>query len=158
MTPDRETGIGDWTEAQFRRALVEGIRPDNRPLRYPMVPFRGLSDEELTALYAYLRSIPAIRNHVPAPIARVDETGDRGKQIYSFYACNSCHGDTGRGQADLTKASLRYPTDEGLIAYIKHPEEFVPGVALPTWDGVIREEEYAPLAAYVRTLGQRAER
>jgi hypothetical protein len=35
LTPDPETGIGGWTEQQSRRALKEGIRPDNRPLRLP---------------------------------------------------------------------------------------------------------------------------
>src|SRR5262245_12251946 len=44
LTPDPETGIGHWSEYQFRRALVDGIGPDNRPLRYPMVPFRALTD------------------------------------------------------------------------------------------------------------------
>jgi hypothetical protein len=57
LTPDLETGIGAWTEEQFRRALVEGIRPDNRPLRYPMVPLRALPDDEVSALYAYLRDV-----------------------------------------------------------------------------------------------------
>ena len=68
LTPDRETGIGGWSEQQFRRALKEGIGPDNQPLRYPMLPYRLLSDDEVGAIFAYLRTIPAIKNKVPEPL------------------------------------------------------------------------------------------
>jgi mono/diheme cytochrome c family protein len=152
LTPDPETGIGRWSEAQFRRALVDGIRPDNRPLRYPMVPYRPLGDEEVGAIYAYLRTVPPIRNVVPAPSAYDAPTGDRGKRVYYSYGCNSCHGDTGHGQFDLRKGPAKYPTDDELIAWIRHPERTRPGITMPTWDGVIQESEYAPLASYVRTL------
>jgi mono/diheme cytochrome c family protein len=153
LTPDEETGLGKWTEAQFRRALVDGIRPDNRPLRYPMVPYRILEAEEVDAIFAYLRSVPALRNAVPAPEPpAVEAGGDRGRQVYYKYGCNGCHADDGLGQYDLRKGSSNHPTDDALIAYIKHPERTRPGIAMPTWDGVIAEDEYAPLAAYVRTL------
>jgi mono/diheme cytochrome c family protein len=155
ITPDAGTGIGRWTEAEFRRALKEGIRPDNRPLRYPMVPFRPLADEEADAIFAYLRSVPAVRNRVEPPEPYV-VAGDRGKQVYYAYGCNGCHGDTGHGQYDLRRGPERYLTDDELIAWIKHPERLRPGIAMPTWDGVIKEEEYAPLAGYVRTLASRS--
>ncbi|HXK08585.1 MAG TPA: c-type cytochrome [Vicinamibacteria bacterium] len=153
LTPDGETGIGRWTAEEFRRALKEGIRPDNRPLRYPMVPFRPLADEEADAIFAYLRSVPSIRNKVKAPEAYA-LTGDAGKQVYYAYGCNGCHGDTGEGQYDLRRGPLRYPTDDELIAWIKHPERLRPGIIMPTWEGVIKEEEYPPLAAYVRSLAK----
>ncbi|HET8946565.1 MAG TPA: c-type cytochrome [Candidatus Polarisedimenticolia bacterium] len=151
LTPDDDTGLGRWTGADFRRALVEGIRPDNRPLRFPMVPYRSLTDEEVGAIYAYLRTVPPARNAVARAETLVVE-GDRGKQVYYSYGCNSCHGDSGQGQYDLRKGPENYPSDEALIAWIKHPERVRPGIAMPTWDGVIKEEEYAPLAAYVRSL------
>ena len=151
LTPDEETGIGRWTRDEFRRAVREGIRPDNRPLRYPMVPYRPLTDDEVDAIFAYLRTVPPIRNKVKAPETYV-VAGDQGKQIYYAYGCNGCHGDTGLGQYDLRRGPGKYPTDDELIAWIKHPERLKPGIAMPTWDGVIKEEEYAPLAAYVRTL------
>jgi len=56
------------------------------------------------------------------------------------------------GQCDLRRGPTDFPTDDGLIGYIKHPEVAKPGVAMPTWEGVIQEDEYAPLAAYVRSL------
>ncbi len=155
LTPDHETGIGGWTADQFRRALKEGIRPDNRPLRYPMVPYRPLTDDEADAIFAYLRSVPPARNKVKPSEAYV-VAGDRGKQVYYAYGCNGCHGDTGHGQYDLRQGPQKYPTDDELIAWIKHPERLRPGIAMPTWDGVIKEEEYEPLAGYVRTLASTA--
>ena len=156
LTPDEQTGIGRWTGADFRRALVEGIRPDNRPLRFPMVPYRSLTDGEVDAIFAYLRSVPAVRNVVAPPETSV-VSGERGKQVYYAYGCQGCHGDSGNGQYDLRKGPAKYPTDDELIAWIKHPERLRPGIAMPTWDGVIREEDYAPLAAYVRSLAKAAD-
>jgi len=154
LTPDPETGIGKWTEDEFRRALKDGIRPDNRPLRYPMVPYRPLTDEEVGAIYAYLRTVPAIRNAVKPPETYAVDASNRGRQVYYAYGCNGCHGDTGHGLYDLRKGPAKYPTDDELIAWIKHPERIRPGIAMPTWDGVIQEDEYAPLASYVRSLAK----
>jgi mono/diheme cytochrome c family protein/cytochrome c553 len=155
LTPDAETGIGRWSVEDFRRALKDGIRPDKRPLRYPMVPYRPLADEEADAILAYLRTVPPIRNQVKPPETYV-VSGDRGKQIYYAYGCNGCHGDSGLGQYDLRKGPAKYATDDELIAWIKHPERLRPGIAMPTRDGVIQEEEYAPLVAYVRSLAPAA--
>jgi cytochrome c2 len=57
---------------------------------------------------------------------------------------------------DLRQGAQDFPTDAELIAYIRHPEQWKPGVKMPTWDGVIDEADYAPLAAHVRTLGTAA--
>jgi mono/diheme cytochrome c family protein len=119
-----------------------------------MGPFRALTDDEVSAMFAYLRSVPPIRNKVPSPEPYAVASADRGKQIYYAYACNTCHGDTGLGRYDLRKNPEDYPTDEALVAYIKHPERAKPGIAMPTWDGVIHEDEYAPLVAYVRSLAK----
>src|SRR5262245_42323256 len=113
LTPDEATGIGKWTAEQFRRAVREGIRPDNRPVRYPMVTYRPLSEEDVDAIFDYLRSVPPIHNLVKAAEAYV-VTGDRGKQIYYAYGCNGCHGDKGVGQYDLRRGPAKYPTDDEL--------------------------------------------
>lgn len=55
ITPAKGTGIGDYSEQEFRRALTQGIRRDGQPL-YPAMPYtayRGLSDDDLHALYRY---------------------------------------------------------------------------------------------------------
>jgi len=69
ITPDRETGIGTWTEDQVVTALREGRAPDGRVLRPPMpVPFyRSMSDENAHAIAAYLLSRQAVARRSPAP-------------------------------------------------------------------------------------------
>lgn len=71
LTPDSATGLGAWTEDMFLRALRTGrhMGGQGRPIVPPM-PWAALaqqSDDDLRAIFAYLRSIPAIRNEVPAP-------------------------------------------------------------------------------------------
>ena len=67
------TGIGGWTEAQFMKAMKEGKwkgLDNTRPLLPPM-PWQGyskLSDDELMSIFAYLKSVPAVKNVVPAPL------------------------------------------------------------------------------------------
>lgn len=64
ITMDDETGIGRWTEDQFVKAVKTGIVPSGPALRPPMKPFVYLSDGEVRAIYAYLKTIPKIRNKV----------------------------------------------------------------------------------------------
>lgn len=154
ITPDEETGIGKWSEDEFVRALRFGVRPDNTPLVYPMMPAPLVSDEEARAIHAYLRTVPKLRNAVARPTPTVVQGAEPGRAAYYRYSCNSCHGDTGKGAFDLRQGHQDYATDAELIAYIRNPERFKPGIRMPTWDGVIAEQDYAPLAAYVRRLGK----
>jgi len=64
ITPDKETGIGSWTEEQFSNAVRFGKRPDGQPLSHVMPPFAILSDEEVSALWAYLQTVPPVKNKV----------------------------------------------------------------------------------------------
>ena len=67
ITPDPETGIGKWTDAQIKIAIREGRRPDGTLIRPPM-PFelyRRLADADLDAIVAYLRTVPAVKNIAP---------------------------------------------------------------------------------------------
>lgn len=64
LTMDEETGIGTWTEEEFIRTLRFGMRADNTPLRYPMLPSPMITDEEASAIWAYLQTIPVIVNKV----------------------------------------------------------------------------------------------
>ncbi|HTL19477.1 MAG TPA: cytochrome c [Steroidobacteraceae bacterium] len=68
ITPDRETGIGAWSDGDFLRAVHKGVRPDGAHL-YPAFPYAAytyLTDADVQAIWAYLRSIPATRDPVPA--------------------------------------------------------------------------------------------
>jgi mono/diheme cytochrome c family protein len=64
ITPDEETGIGHWTEEQFVNAVKNGIVEGQPALRSPMVPFVLLSDNEAKAIYAYMRTVPPIKNKI----------------------------------------------------------------------------------------------
>jgi mono/diheme cytochrome c family protein len=63
ITPDSGTGIGNWTGRQFLDSMRRGVRPDGEHL-YPVFPytaFTKITNEDIAALFAYLQSIPAIR-------------------------------------------------------------------------------------------------
>jgi mono/diheme cytochrome c family protein len=153
ITPDRETGIGKWSEGEFVRLLRFGVRPDLSVIVYPMVPYPELTDDDARAIYAYLRTVPPIKNAVLRPAVITPVGGDAGRAAFYRYGCNGCHGDSGVGLYDLRKGATDFATDDELIAYIRHPEIRKPGVKMPTWDGVIAESDYTPLAAYARRLG-----
>ena len=71
LTPDRLTGIGIWNEQMFIKTIRTGRHWGvSRPILPPMPwqNFRHMTDEDLGAVYAYLRSIKPIRNQVPEPI------------------------------------------------------------------------------------------
>ncbi len=71
LTPDTNTGMGIWTWEMFRKAMRTGKHMgDGRDILPPM-PWRSLkalSDEDLKAVFAYLRSIPPLSNRVPEPV------------------------------------------------------------------------------------------
>jgi mono/diheme cytochrome c family protein len=112
ITPDPETGIGKWTEAQIVTALRDGTRPDGTIIGPPMpIPaYRQLSDQDATAIAAYLKSLKPVRHQVartsykvplpPAygpPVTHVDEPVRTDKIAYGGYLagpvghCVLCH-------------------------------------------------------------------
>ncbi|HEX6992718.1 MAG TPA: c-type cytochrome [Gammaproteobacteria bacterium] len=124
ITPDVETGIGSWTDEQIIRAVREGIRPDGRVLGPPMgFPFyRGISDRDIRAIVAYLRSVPPVRNEVPRstyniplppnwgdPVVSVPEPNKDDPVEYGRYLthnlghCTDCHTPLVNGQHDFSR-------------------------------------------------------
>jgi len=111
ITPDPETGIGAWTAAQFTDAMRNGRRPDGSLIGPPMPveAYRGISDGDLAAVWAYLRTIPPVRNAVAErstfprsptrfePVASVpeppaDDPVRRGEYLaVSLLHCMDCH-------------------------------------------------------------------
>ena len=68
ITPDRDTGIGAWTDEQFDDAVRRGIRPTGERL-YPAMPFTAftkMSREDVLAIRAYLKTVAPVRNQVVA--------------------------------------------------------------------------------------------
>lgn len=73
ITPDPKTGIGAWTDEQIIRAIREGVDRDGRVMGPPM-PFwlyRGIADDDVKAMVAYLRTVKPVVNEVPASVYRM---------------------------------------------------------------------------------------
>lgn len=122
ITPDKETGVGNWSDDTLARAIREGIGHDGRAL-FPMMPYqsyRELSDEDLASVIVYLRSVPAVRNQlpvtkmpfplnyliqsVPQPVNQSVPAPDlstpvkRGTYLTRMAACADCHTPQEKGQ------------------------------------------------------------
>ncbi len=69
ITPDPETGIGNWRETDFIKALTEGVGPNGKhyfPV-FPYTSFTGMTKEDLMDLKAYLFSVPAVEKENKPP-------------------------------------------------------------------------------------------
>lgn len=123
ITPDKETGIGNWTDDQIVAAIREGKRPDGSIVGPPMPVemYRAMSDNDVRAIVAYLRTVKPIRNSVekstykiplPAsygpPLGKVPDVTPSNKIAYGKYLsdighCMECHTPMVRGQLDVSK-------------------------------------------------------
>lgn len=123
ITPDVQTGIGGWTDAQIVASIREGRRPDGTIIGPPMPIglYRGLSDGDSAAIVAYLRHSEPVKNtpdkskyNVPlppnygSPVAAVPEPNRAYKLAYGAYLaspaghCTECHSTPGpQGAPDL---------------------------------------------------------
>jgi mono/diheme cytochrome c family protein len=126
ITPDPDTGIGKWTDAQLAKAIREGIRPDGSVIGPPMPIgfYRGLADDDLRAIVAYLRAQPPVKNKVPKSEYRMKLPPSYGPEIkqkiaapsrkdevkYGEYLagplghCMECHTPWVKGVPDMAKA------------------------------------------------------
>ena len=127
ITPDRETGIGDWSDLDIKRALTEGVRPAHG--RMPGAPlaavmpvgfYKALLPRDLDAIIAYLRSVKPVRNEVrdpqyTAPVRRdpypdaeagfneasLRDPVGRGAYLVTIGHCMECHSVWRRGVSDF---------------------------------------------------------
>lgn len=112
ITPDKDTGTGNWSDAELKRFLVSGSRPNGTKVA-PIMPtafYTVLTARDLDALTAYLRSVPAVRHETPAPEYRIAlkpetptyagkqateaEFSDklaRGRYLLTIAHCLECH-------------------------------------------------------------------
>jgi mono/diheme cytochrome c family protein len=140
ITPDRETGAGDWSDDQLARAIREGVGHDGRALssRMPYVYYRKMSDEDLASVVVYLRSLAPIHRampktkmvfplkylmrSVPQPITDAvsgpnpSNQIQRGEYLVNLGHCSACHTPRDRGR----------PTAAGM--------EFSGGTTLKEWE------------------------
>ncbi len=154
ITPDHETGIGTWSEEDIKRALTEGVRPQHA--RLPGVPlaavmpanfYKALTPGDLDAVVAYLRSIPAVHNDVPAPIykmpvsrlpypdaeraysdADLRDPVTRGRYLATIGHCMECHSAWSRGVSDFVRG-----LGKGGRPFSPHEVTGFP----KTWDGSV---------------------
>ena len=75
LTPDEETGLGKWSDAEIITAFTTGMRPDGRQLSpaMPWISYAHITDDDATALVAYLRSLKPVKHKVPGPFAAGDK-------------------------------------------------------------------------------------
>lgn len=116
LTPDKETGIGNMTDGEIARVLRYSVKKNGEAV-LPFMPFQNLSDEDLTAIISYLRSLQPVRNPVPdhqynvvgnlikafliqpagptekiAVAVKEDTTAEYGRYMVMAVAnCNECH-------------------------------------------------------------------
>ncbi|MGE0716837.1 MAG: c-type cytochrome [Alphaproteobacteria bacterium] len=128
ITPDRETGIGTWSDAEIKAALTKGERPAHAPLAgvplgpiMPVAFYKAILPADLDAIVAYLRSVPAVRNPVPPPVYRMAPThqpypdasrsygaprdaAERGRYLATIGHCMECHTPVTRAGTDYETA------------------------------------------------------
>jgi mono/diheme cytochrome c family protein len=143
ITPDFETGIGSWSDAEIKRALLEGIRPDHGRLAgvplaaiMPANFYKALLPDDLDAIVAYLRGLKPVRNEAPDPVYKVAVRRDpypdaeagfsrtmladpvrRGAYLVTIGHCMECHSAWSRGVSDfktgLGRGGRAFPAREG---------------------------------------------
>jgi mono/diheme cytochrome c family protein len=123
LTPDPETGLGNWTDDQIVDAIRNGKRPDRSVVRPPMGVFfyRELSDRDVRSIVTYLRGLPSVKNRVErltssnsVPIlphvSSVAEPDHADNVRYGQYLaqtvahCLQCHSPRINGLPDLSRA------------------------------------------------------
>ncbi len=70
LTSDKETGLGNWTDQEIKRAFTQGISRDGRkflPFPMPWTAFASLKEDDQNAMVAYLRTLPAVHHKIPDP-------------------------------------------------------------------------------------------
>ncbi|HET6583210.1 MAG TPA: cytochrome c, partial [Nannocystaceae bacterium] len=110
LTLDLDAGIGRWTYPEFRRALVDGFRPDGTLVRWPMRRHQQLQEHEVEAIFAYLQQVRAdpTKPRASEPYKIVGPRADPGAHVFHKHGCHYCHGENGSG---LAHASADFASD-----------------------------------------------
>lgn len=139
ITPDTETGIGGWSDADIKKLLRTGVRPNGTPIAAVMpTGFYGIiTDGDMDAIVAYLRTLKPISNKVPDPIykmpaprqvfpgaekpytqAMLDDPMKRGFYLVTVGHCMECHTPMVKGRhdwtADLGRGGFEFPGPWGV--------------------------------------------
>jgi mono/diheme cytochrome c family protein len=122
ITPDRDTGIGRWSAAEIKKAVIQGVRPNGVPLAeiMPSAFYGILTPGDGDAVVAYLQSLKPVKNKVPDPIykmpvnrhpfpgtekpysqADLNDKGKLGFYLVSIGHCMECHTPMEKGALKL---------------------------------------------------------
>ncbi|MGA0561460.1 c-type cytochrome [Ancylobacter sp. VNQ12] len=139
ITPDVETGIGGWSDEAIGRAITQGLRPDGSRMStaMPYDFYAGLTQADLSAIAAYLRTLAPVKNAVAAPVyatppampvavpgtdpvAATAGPAEHGRYLGTLARCLSCHSAPGaNGEPDLVnglgKGGARFEGPWGLV-------------------------------------------
>ncbi len=137
ITPDKETGIGNFSDDMIVRAITEGVGHDGRGLAMPWESFRRLTKEDLASVVTYLRTIPAVKNKVPqrklkkgheaklsskAAILDIElkepdfnDLVSRGKYLIKLGDCIDCHTSWGKHNPGVLAGGQKFVEKEGLF-------------------------------------------
>jgi len=141
ITSDKETGIGNLSDKEIARILRYGVFPDGKAV-FDFMPFHDLSDEDLTAIISYLRTLPPVHNAIvpreinflgkavvsflikpvgptgePPKETQIDSTSAYGKYIaHSVANCVGCHTErnmmTGAFIGEPFSGGFQMPSEE----------------------------------------------
>ena len=140
ITPDKETGIGSWTDGEIYRAITRGVSKNGDPL-FPVMPYKSYSQmttEDAYAVIAYIRTLAPVKHKVPRSdpdfpmslIMRTMPSNDipvleradlnnpvsRGKYLLTIAACNDCHTPQEKGapaERMRLAGGMEFPTPDG---------------------------------------------
>jgi mono/diheme cytochrome c family protein len=156
LTPDQETGLGGWSEAQFIQAVRTGVRPDGTVM-LPFMPWPSYStwsDEDVHAIWLYLRSVAPVSHRTPRSTltgrAAAGRGLERGGGLFSVY-CVACHGEGGRG-GSLTAVALRDAAREVDDTTLRNVVvDGLPGTAMPGFGRTLDPDQVDDVVAFIRS-------
>ena len=156
LTPDSATGIGGWTEQQFVTAMRTGMRPDGTVMLsfMPWPSYSKWSDDDLRAVWLFLRSLEPIEHKVPpSTLAGAATTGtgvSRGEALYNIY-CVVCHGKQGSAGLFTSIALGEVSTGMDDTTLKKFIAEGLPGTAMPGFGMTFSEDQIADIVLFLRS-------
>jgi mono/diheme cytochrome c family protein len=127
VTSDKKTGIGAWSDADIKKLLTTGVRPNGAPIAIvmPTAFYKVITAHDLDAIVAYLRTVPPVSNKVPPPVYKMAlqppvvpdaqkqmteaDFGDkikRGFYLATIAHCMECHTPMGPQGRDFSRMGV----------------------------------------------------
>src|SRR6185437_14124444 len=150
ITPDRESGIGAWTDDEFDNAVRKGIRPDGSRL-YPAMPYTSytkMTRDDVKAMHAYLSSIAPVHNVVHSDTLPFPFSIRSGMQVWDWLFFKS-----GTFQPDHTKSA-----EWNRVKYLKTGHNAISGATGPMSEEIavasshMSDNDLQAIATYLKSI------